>query len=127
MARAAAQEEAPEARLRAMSQTYVNYWLAEREHYFLVFMSGGLTRGDVTEFVTEGSAVEKFAPFFQIIAQELALDVHDARVKERVDQLVCGLHGVMHCIITIPGYQWTNADILVRHMVRDVLAGSVPG
>ena len=83
-------------------------------------MSGGLSRGDVSSFVTEGSAVAKFEPFFQIIAEVTGYDWRGSDVKRRVDQLLCGLHGAMHCIITIPGYDWSRADQLARAMVQDV-------
>lgn len=49
-ARAAAEPD-PVARLEAVAQGYLAYWLARRDHYFMVFMSGGLSRADVEGFV----------------------------------------------------------------------------
>lgn len=120
MAKAAASAQTPRARLLALSQSYVSFWLQRRDCYHLVFMSAGLTRADVTEFVAEGSAVSKMELFFEAIAAITASDRKGEQVKQKADQLICCLHGVMHCIITVPGYPWTDANVLVENIVGDI-------
>ncbi len=120
MAQAAAGAQTPRSRLLALSQAYVSYWLQRHDHYHLVFMSAGLTQADVTEFVAEGSAVSKLELFFEAIAALSGSDRNDAQVKQKADQLICCLHGVMHSIITVPGYPWTDANVLVENIVRDI-------
>ncbi|MEM5473941.1 TetR/AcrR family transcriptional regulator [Hoeflea sp. AS60] len=120
MTQAAAGAQTPRACLLALSQAYVSYWLQRHDYYHLVFMSAGLTQADVTEFVAEGSAVSKLELFFEAIAAITASDRKDEQVKQKADQLICCLHGVMHCIITVPGYPWTDTNVLVKNIVRDI-------
>ncbi|MEM9331093.1 MAG: TetR/AcrR family transcriptional regulator [Pseudomonadota bacterium] len=109
-----------EERLIALSMTYVSYWLERRDYYHIVFMSSGLTREDVTEFVREGSAVAQFDPFFIATAEAMHAEQDSPAVKLKTDQLICGLHGIMHCLITVPGYSWSSANALVTSMVKDI-------
>jgi AcrR family transcriptional regulator len=120
MTQAAAGAPSPRAFLLALSQSYVSYWLQRHDYYHLVFMSAGLTQADVMEFVAEGSAFAKLELFFEAIAALSVSDRNDGQVKQKADQLICCLHGVMHCIITVPGYPWTDANVLVENIVRDI-------
>lgn len=107
------------AALSAASRAYVEYWLRNRDEYFLVFMSRGLDRSDVRGFVSEGSTAAKFELFYDLIAQATKDERSSQQTKLRGDQLLCGLHGVMHCTITIPGYDWSPVTCLVEEFVTN--------
>ena len=111
----------PRQRLTILSSLYVSYWLEHRENYHLVFMSSGLSRTDVETFVAEEAAASKFQVFFQCLAEIWETGETDGATKQRADQLICGLHGIMHCIITMPGYPWTNTATLADGMVLAAL------
>lgn len=116
----AAKADGPAERLAAISKVYVDYWLRHRDWYFLVFMSRSLDRDEVRNFVTEGGAVAAYDPFYDLISAAIGADRSCADVKERGDRLICGLMGVVHCTITIPGHDWAPVDALVAGFVTSV-------
>ena len=115
----------PDEKLRAMSRIYVSFWMEHREKYHLVFMSSGLSREDVQSFVSQQSTLSLFQVFFATMAKAWEVDVTDPANKQRTDQLVACLHGVMHSLITMQGYPWTDSDVLVSSIVSSVLPVSV--
>lgn len=117
----------PRHKLKILSSLYVHYWLEHRENYHLVFMSSGLSRVDVETFVAEEAAVSKFRPFIQCLAEIWETEEADVATKQKADQLICGLHGIMHCIITMPGYPWSDQSTLVNGMVLAVLPDCTTG
>lgn len=117
----AAREEAPLARLNAISLGYVNYWLKHREHYFLVFMSSGVSQPDVSVFVEDGAAVQRYSLFSETLGQALYSEtgaIVDIDLKAQL--LLCTLNGIAHNLITISGYPWSDADRLVSMAVSGV-------
>lgn len=108
-------------KLAHISWLYVDYWLQNRENYHLVFMSSGLSRDDVKSFVETGTIVSKF----KIFTESLTAAVRpDNTSKKILDQLICCLHGIMHSIITMPGYPWTDAKELTESVVKSVFPHS---
>lgn len=110
-----------EDRLQRASTAYVTYWFDNVEHYLLVFMNSGVTNSDVTSFVSQNSAISSYEIFFEAVAEALKRNRDDARVKSTTDGLVCHLHGIMHSLITMPGYAWTAREKLVRQAVRSAI------
>ena len=108
-------------KLAHISWIYVDYWLQNRENYHLVFMSSGLSRDDVRSFVETGSIVSKFEIFSESLS---AFERPDNTRKKILDQLICCLHGIMHSIITMPGYPWTDANELTKSVVKSVFPHS---
>jgi len=120
--RAASRHSAPRARLKAAATAYVAYWLAHPLHYRMVFMTEGVTQADVSVFV-EGSPVAlRFLTLLQPLPGASGLAVDDPLFKRTADCLVCGIHGIAHCLITISAYRWSQADDLVSTLV-DGLVG----
>ncbi len=109
------------AKLETLSSAYVSYWLENRENYHLVFMSSGLSREDVESFMTESNTSNKFEIFFQLVGETWRENPSGEMIKLKTDQLLCALHGIMHCIITIPGYGWSETDKLIASSVAAVL------
>ncbi|MEM9277424.1 MAG: TetR/AcrR family transcriptional regulator [Pseudomonadota bacterium] len=114
-------ESSAKAQLKSASKSFVSYWLENRENYHLVYMSSGLSREDVESFMSEENAADKFQLFFEKVAKLWGLEPSDPGVKTRTDHLLCGLHGIMHCVITVPGYEWTATDKLIELTVDSVV------
>jgi AcrR family transcriptional regulator len=115
---AAAKSRDPRAQLHAASRAYVAYWLDHRDHYRIVFMTEGISQDDVGVFVGDAATAERFAFFARAVA---ATPPASASLKDKIDLLVCGLHGIAHCHITMSSYRWTSANKLVEGLVNGLL------
>ena len=113
---AAAQTD-PRQLLLTLSHHYVRYWLDHPDRSRMIFMTPGVTQGDVGVFVGDGQSTRRFALFSDAIARSIA-DPEPARVKLVGETLVCGLHGIAHNHITISRYPWENASGHVETLVR---------
>ncbi len=116
----------PKVALHRASHAYVSYWFENLEHYRLVFMNSGVNNADVTHFVSQGSVIDAYEVFFLNVAQNLNLPRETALVKATTDGLICHLHGIMHSLITMQGYDWTTRDTLVRQAVDNTIGQRGP-
>ncbi|WP_299586819.1 TetR/AcrR family transcriptional regulator [uncultured Tateyamaria sp.] len=112
--------DTPEDALSRAAQAYVSYWCENKDHYHLVFMNPGVTDTDVRSFVGEEETIAQYDVFFQAVAKVRSADRMAPSVKIATDGLICHLHGIMHSLITIQGYPWTEADTLVADAVERV-------
>lgn len=117
----AAQETEAIARLNKISQTYVNFWLKNRDHYFMVFMSSGLTQGDVSIFVGDETVLARFDIFHKGLLDALDGDIDEPTLAVKSDLLLCTLNGIAHNLITINAYPWTAPDKLVNEAINGLL------
>jgi AcrR family transcriptional regulator len=108
-------------RLNAIAIGYVEYWLKRRDHYFMVFMSSGLTQSDVSVFVQNDALLQRFAIFRDTLSKALDEKVSEAELTLKSDLLLCVLNGIAHNLITISGYPWTRPEKLVRAAVQGIL------
>lgn len=116
---AAANARNPHARLRAASLAYVTYWLNHRDHYRMVFMTEGISQDEVGIFVKSATTAERFAVFMRALA--VNLPANSRALKEKTDLLLCGLHGIAHCTITMSSYPWTRPEKLVDDLIDGLL------
>jgi len=121
----AATENDPVKRLHSVALGYVNYWLDQREHYFLVFMSSDVSQSDVSIFVEDDGAVDRFNLFRIGIADALDADMNEPDISVKTQLLLCTLNGIAHNLITISAYPWAGPDVLVRAAVSSVLGSDV--
>jgi AcrR family transcriptional regulator len=112
--------KSPAARLEALAQGYVEYWLERREHYFLVFMSSGVSQSDVSVFVEDDAVLQRFAIFRESLEAALP-GASEAELTLKSDLLLCALNGIAHNLITISAYPWAAPKDLVRAATRGVL------
>ena len=89
----------------------------------MVFMTEGVTQGDVSVFVDGSPVAMRFQTLLEPLAGATGLSFGRRAFKLKADCLVCGLHGIAHCLITISAYRWSRADDLVAALV-DGLAGA---
>lgn len=118
---AAAQPD-PVLRLEEVAQAYVDFWLEHREHYFLVFMSGGISRADVEGYVATGVPRARFDLFARCLADALGETTDVLALRAKSEALVCALNGISQALITISGHEWTPRETLVHIAVRGVLS-----
>lgn len=123
--RASAECITPALRLKAMACAYVRYWLDHPDHYRLVFMSAGVTQGDVTVFVEADAVATRYAVFATALGACVERD--DARMATHAEALICGLIGVAHSHITVSGYPWSPADALVHVLVEGTILSAAKG
>lgn len=116
---ASAKARDPRAALRAASLAYVAYWLDHRDHYRMVFMTEGVSQDEVGVFVNDATTSARFAVFARALAVCAPKGVGSP--KEKADLLLCGLHGIAHCAITMSSYRWTAADTLVENLIAGIL------
>ncbi len=121
VATAVHQAHSPDDKLRSASHSYVGYWFRNIEHYQLVFMNSGVTNRDVTSFVSQESVIDAYEIFFDNVAQALKLPCSHAKVKTSTDGLICHLHGIMHSLITMQGYDWTARANLIELAVNNAI------
>ena len=118
----AAQISDPRARLNSVALGYVTYWLDNPDHYFLVFMSKGISQGDVQRFVEDGATLAQFDLLRDSLAAALGNEVDLETKRLKSDLLLCVLNGVAHNLITISSYPWPDSEDLVRTGVEGLLA-----
>jgi AcrR family transcriptional regulator len=107
----------PAIRLQALAQAYVAFWLTRREHYFLVFMSSGISQAEVSIFVRDDPLILRFGVILNALAETLGVVPTDPGVAVKADLLMAVLHGVAHNQITIAAYPWTPPQTLIRTAV----------
>lgn len=117
----AAQQGDPRARIKAVAQGYLDYWLGHREHYFMVFMSGGLSRADVTAFLETDLTGGRYALFQHCLGDALPAQTDAAMLRLRSEGLVCSLNGIAQALITLAGHDWSPRDALLEDCVDSAL------
>ncbi|WP_339893002.1 TetR/AcrR family transcriptional regulator [uncultured Devosia sp.] len=118
----AATEVDPRSRLQAVALGYVSYWLENREHYFLVFMSGGVSQIEVSGFVSGNESLARFDLLRSSLRATLSDEATTRDVRVKTELLLCLLNGIAHNLITIGGYPWADPEILVRQGIDGLLA-----
>ena len=108
--------------LHGAARAYVAFWLDKPDHYHLVFMTSGVTKKDVQSFVADPRTIAHYDVFFELVASILGHERASPTVKIVTDGLICTLHGIMHSLITMPGYPWTESERLIDDAVLKVLA-----
>lgn len=112
----------PVRRLHAIALGYVTYWLENREHYFMVFMSSGITETDVSIFVGDEPVVARFSLLRETLTDALVVKSADANdVELRAQLLLCLLNGIAKNLITIAAYPWAEPGKLVHGGVAAIL------
>ncbi|PQA88002.1 TetR/AcrR family transcriptional regulator [Hyphococcus luteus] len=119
--RIAAEERDPVRRLNAVALGYVEFWLERREHYFLVFMSSGVSQSDVSVFVGDDNVVRRFGVIRDSLAAALGAGADEKDINLKAELLLCTLNGVAHNLITISAYPWSDPKALVREGVSAIL------
>lgn len=120
----AAREETTSGRLTAVATGYVGYWLANRERYFLVFMSSGVSQPDVSVFVGDDDVTQRFLLLRQCIADVLEDGASEESIDVETQVLVCALNGIAHNLITISAYPWVEAETLVLTTLKGITSRS---
>ena len=121
--RVAAQEDEPVARLNAIATGYVSYWLEHREHYFMVFMSGGISQADVVGFVSDNVSLARFEMLRTNLDLALGSGADAEELRLKAELLVCMLNGIAHNLITISGHPWSDPTELVHQAINGLLLG----
>ena len=111
----------PTERLNAVALAYVSFWLDNRDHYFMVFMSSNVEQSDVSIFVQNDALLARFQIFQRGIADAAAHVLPDVELKLRFDLLMCALNGISHNLITISAYPWSSPTALVHAAVASIL------
>lgn len=117
----AEQEADPIERLNAVALGYVEFWLARRDRYFLVFMSSGVSQDDVSVFVADDDLLLRFNVLQESLIAALNATGSEADPVLRNQVLMCSLNGIAHNLITISAFPWADPEALVRQAVLGTL------
>ncbi len=117
----AAQEDERVARLKVIATGYVSYWLEHREHYFMVFMSGGISQEDVGGFVADSVSLARFELLRTNLDLALGSGADAEELRLKAELLLCMLNGIAHNLITISGYRWSDPTKLAHQAVDGLL------
>jgi len=107
-------------RLTAISLAYVQYWIDNQEKYLLVFMADGISQSEVNIFVDNPEIGARFQIFSQTLFSLHENQLTPEQLKQKLDALICFLHGIAHNNVTISGYAWSTPKELVRIAVGAV-------
>lgn len=113
----------PTERLSIASQTFVDYWLKNPDHFRLVFMSAGIERPDVDSFLSNKGTLAHFKYFSGLVMLALG-ETHtpnNTEIKSKTDALISSLIGIVFCANTIADYPWTKPVDMVDLMVNSLL------
>ena len=110
----AAKESDLRVRIHSVALRYVTYWLDNPDHYFLVFMSKGISQTEVRGFVEADATLTRFDLLRDCLVRALGdrVDLPMKRLKSEL--LLCALNGIAHNLITISSYPWSDTEELVR-------------
>ncbi|MBL1436463.1 MAG: TetR/AcrR family transcriptional regulator [Rhodobacteraceae bacterium] len=117
----AAREPDPQARIHAVSLRYVTYWLDSPDHYFMVFMSKGISQLDVRGFVEADATLAWFYVLRDSLSAALGDGVEPPVKRLKSELLLCILNGIAHNLITISSYPWSDHEDLVRTAIDGLL------
>ncbi len=125
-----ARTKAPKARLRAYIDGFLQYWIENPSHYWVVFA----IRDDIGELITEEGAYSLY-PNPQRFIQTLD-ELFDAYVpiatlsrterQTAIDLVLLKVLGFLLGTIGLASLPWVNVPELKKRLIEDILA-SVPG
>jgi AcrR family transcriptional regulator len=111
----------PQVRLRKVALHYVNYWLDHRQHYFMIFMSKGISQTDVSSYVEDPLLLMRFALLQNCVAAALGDRISQDVKRLKSELLLCVLNGIAHNLITISGYKWASPEDLVASAIDGIV------
>ncbi len=103
-------------------ECYVDFWIGNKEYYFIVFMSGGISKNEVEEYVTGGSIVSHFDTMRECLRHAIGEQQDEETLRLKSELLICILNGIAHNLITISGYEWSDPKKLLLLAVDGLLA-----
>lgn len=116
--------ESPRQRLEQLAYAYLDYWLAQPEHFLIVFLQRDLAPGGTRDYVQGSGILERFNLFTRVIDDALAQgELAGAEPAEIAQGLLCLLQGLALNLITLPDYPWADAGALGRLTVKSYLSG----
>lgn len=118
----AAKDPEPRSRLNSVALRYVTYWMDNPNHYFMVFMSKGISQEDVRGFVEIDTILARFDVLRDGISTALDGNVDPATKTLKATLLLCVLNGIAHNLITISSYPWPHPEELVRTAIDGLLS-----
>ncbi|NEX94485.1 TetR/AcrR family transcriptional regulator [Caulobacter sp. 17J65-9] len=113
----------PVAKLRAMSEAYMHFGLANPNAYRLVFLTRPLEATEGAQDVAQRLGRQAYDRFAKVVAEAAAT----GRIKGDVDQVAqilwAGGHGLIALMITKPYFEWAAQDVLIKGMMDALFEG----
>ncbi len=105
--------------LQAYAAMFVEYWLAHRDHYHMIY--GEIdTPAKAERFFAESEMVREEMNFIQALLEQAGIPAAQSELARL--QYLCILHGVSHSMVTIPELNWPSPDQLVSGLVSGLVA-----
>lgn len=108
----------PKDALTGYAASFVGYWVANPEHYLMVY-------GEI-DFPQKG---ESFFADNELVGSELVYlgeliakcGIEESKIELTLQQLLCAMHGVCHSLVTIPELDWRDWELITRGLVSGLL------
>ncbi|MGB5482972.1 hypothetical protein, partial [Parasphingorhabdus sp.] len=84
------------------------------------FMAEGVMQPDVSLFIYNPEIEAGFDLLAGLVANAMDENASAADTKIKIDLILSALHGIAHNQITISGYPWSDADVLIDQLVCDL-------
>lgn len=112
-------------RLERFLRTYIDYWLKHPEQYELVFLNKDQIGGPDDTFYVEKFGVAGRYQAFESLVQSCIDEgvIRDADPVLIAQTLVCSVHGLLHCLITVGEYPWKPRQDLVDSTLEVLFSG----
>ncbi len=115
-------------RLETFLRAYVNYWFEHPDQYELVFLNKDQIGGaDDKYYVDEFGVVGRYDIFTNLVQSCMDEgEIKQATPDLYVQTMLCSLHGLLHCLITISEYPWQPKQDLIDNTIQTLFGGMRP-
>lgn len=103
-------KQGAKAKLKQMCMTYLNYWIAHKERFHIVFLNEDRASSDDEFFINNTDFSGKMLLIAGPLIQELIKSVEDEPILLFLESLMCLVHGIALNVITISEYPWHNYE-----------------
>ena len=114
-------DKPPVEQLIIASEAYIDYWLQNRDQYQLVFATEGTTKPDVTLYLDSSQTAPRYLIFWSLIEGASDTDQRPEDIRIKLDALVCAMHGIIHSLITMGGYKWSDPKAMIEVITTGVV------
>lgn len=119
----AAQEVAPEVRLRRMIEAYVNFGFENPNAYRLIYLTRPVEARDGAETMAQELGAGLFSAFENTVGETIAAGRMQGDPQAIGQAIWSSAHGVVSIMITKPYFPWVQRDLLVKTVLDALFSG----
>ncbi|MDX1695820.1 MAG: TetR/AcrR family transcriptional regulator [Ketobacteraceae bacterium] len=97
-------------RLKQICMTYLNYWVAHKDRFRIVFLNEDRASSTDEFFINHANITEQLLVLAGPIIQDLQESVDDGSMMTFLESMMCFVHGIALNVITISEYPWSDYE-----------------